>query len=87
MSCKGLLFHQKTIRINMPTKKKSKKKASSVTTVNRSIAFSIKTAEDIEKISSQPVYRNNRSMAVESMVVSSPQYKRHSRKRSRKKQS
>lgn len=69
----------------MATKKKSKKNASTTTTVNRSIAFSKDTAENIEKIASKPVYRYNRSRAVESMVVSSPEYKLLTKKRSRKK--
>ena len=71
----------------MTTKKKSKKKVPAKSTVNLSLTFSKNTAGAVDDIASQPVYRNNRSMAVESMVVTSPEYKRFTKKRSRKKQS
>ena len=44
-------------------------------TVDRmSIAFSLETANMINKMVQLPKYRNNRSFAVESLVTSSPEY-------------
>lgn len=40
----------------------------------RSITFSVATDRNIDKIMKLPQYRNNRSMAIESLITTNPIY-------------
>lgn len=54
--------------------KASKSQKSPKETVGMSITISGTTAEIINKISKQSFYRNNRSMAIESLILNSPEF-------------
>lgn len=58
----------------MKLSEKNSEKKSKGTVDRMSIAFSLDTADMINKMVQLPKYRNNRSFAVESLVTSSPEY-------------